>query len=186
MAENILAVGGALLYVTNWLRTFGLRIPLAHTWSLSVEEQFYLAWPIGLIGLAAWGGLRRVIQGAAVLIVLATLQIGLRSVLGFDKEALYEGTDVQGMIFLMSGCSMPFALRTNSATLLAMRRATFPTVLTSSNDVRGANVPVSDGTAPFIFLGGFTVIAILMSLLVANALLSRWLATALDFRPLFA
>lgn len=37
------------------------QIPLLHTWSLSVEEQFYLIWPLLLIGIvrfAEWRGLK--------------------------------------------------------------------------------------------------------------------------------
>jgi peptidoglycan/LPS O-acetylase OafA/YrhL len=37
------------------------QIPLLHTWSLSVEEQFYLIWPIlliGLVRLSKWRGLK--------------------------------------------------------------------------------------------------------------------------------
>lgn len=42
-----------LLYVQNWYRMFGDpgRAPLSHTWSLSIEEQWYLIWPFLLGGL---------------------------------------------------------------------------------------------------------------------------------------
>ncbi len=43
----------ALFYVQNWASIFnvGRSVSLAHTWSLSVEEQFYIVWPWMLIFL---------------------------------------------------------------------------------------------------------------------------------------
>src|SRR5207249_12207784 len=52
----------AMLYVTNWKLisagvsyggAIGARSPFVHLWSLAVEEQFYLVWPLVLIALLA-------------------------------------------------------------------------------------------------------------------------------------
>jgi len=53
--------------------------PLLHTWSLSVEEQFYLFWSAGLLALT-WLGLRRLLPAlvlVAVFVSLAACQVWL-------------------------------------------------------------------------------------------------------------
>jgi len=53
------AVAAAGLYVSNWAQAFTIVHPtdLQHTWSLALEEQFYLVWPI-VIGALVGSQLR--------------------------------------------------------------------------------------------------------------------------------
>lgn len=57
-------------------------VPLLHLWTLSVEEQFYLVWPLALAALAAIAartGVRpaRLVLGAVVLLSLVSFAIGV-------------------------------------------------------------------------------------------------------------
>ncbi len=77
----------ALAYVSNWYQIWvgqgytssGDFSPLRHLWSLAVEEQFYLVWPLVMIGLIRLGR-RRLPEMARWLFlaaVLITVAVGL-------------------------------------------------------------------------------------------------------------
>ncbi len=97
---------GALLYVSNWqaiasgqsyFERFAGPGPLDHLWSLAVEEQFYLVWPLLLLALAAIPWLSPKVA-AWVTGVLAVGSFGLMWWLaspGLDNTRAYEGTDTR-------------------------------------------------------------------------------------------
>jgi peptidoglycan/LPS O-acetylase OafA/YrhL len=101
----------ALLYVQNWWQIAhpaGTSDALRHTWSLSIEEQFYVAWPVILICLARFG--RRAIIVAAL--AGAGLSVALRVELWGHAAAwrIYAGTDTRADALLM-GCALAAAMQ---------------------------------------------------------------------------
>lgn len=84
----------AFFYVMNWVRAFEIYDAhlTGHTWTLAIEEQFYLVWPLILLGvLKFWP--RRILIAVALLTVAV---IGWRSFLmshDFPVVRVYCGFD---------------------------------------------------------------------------------------------
>ncbi len=110
------AVGAAAGYFSNWyliaknqsyFSRFAPPAPLDHLWSLAVEEQFYLIWPLLLMGGLLM--LRR--RGKAAprwLIAPTLLATGISIFLmvhlyqpGLDPTRVYEGTDTRAFGLLI-------------------------------------------------------------------------------------
>jgi peptidoglycan/LPS O-acetylase OafA/YrhL len=110
--EDVVA---AFFYVTNWwyvlhdqsyFEATGRPPLLQHLWSLAVEEQFYLVWPLLLFGLWKLGGVRGVRIGAAAGALLSTALMAWIAVRNgmpdtADASRVYFGTDTHAMTLLV-------------------------------------------------------------------------------------
>jgi len=110
--EDVVA---AFFYVTNWwyvlhgqsyFEATGRPPLLQHLWSLAVEEQFYLVWPLLLFGLWRLGGVRGVRIGAAAGALLSTALMAWIAVRQgmpgtADASRVYFGTDTHAMTLLV-------------------------------------------------------------------------------------
>lgn len=84
--------------------------PFVHLWSLSIEEQYYLLFPILLI-FAYW--VRKKLGDAALMVVLlSAFFVGLLVQLGLSDDALrsYYGTDTR-VYQLLAGAALAVGLR---------------------------------------------------------------------------
>jgi peptidoglycan/LPS O-acetylase OafA/YrhL len=101
------SIAPPLFYYANWvLATGGELWLLAHTWSLSVEEQFYIAWPLLLLGLLTVASHRSL---AAVMLIVAGLIAAWRYVIwdAASVERIARGTDMRADALLI-GCAVAF------------------------------------------------------------------------------
>jgi peptidoglycan/LPS O-acetylase OafA/YrhL len=101
-----------LFYSANWHLIFGHQSyfaqftapsPLKHTWSLAIEEQFYLLWPLILVVLLrVTRGSRRALTSA--ILVMAAGSAVLMALLyhpGTDPSRIYYGTDTRAFELLI-------------------------------------------------------------------------------------
>lgn len=100
-----------MLYVANWHEIFAARdywsvfsapSPLQHTWSLAIEEQFYVLWPLLLGGVYLLLRRRRRTRSAEPVVLAVVVTCGLASLAsqawwqstrGWDR--VYYGTDTR-------------------------------------------------------------------------------------------
>ncbi|WP_336638692.1 acyltransferase family protein [Micrococcus luteus] len=105
----------ALIYVANWhtiftggsyFEQFDGPSPLDHLWSLAVEEQFYVVWPLLLLGMLTLFKAKKDGEGTAaafkkaavVTFVLGAISFVLLAMLADptgDSTRAYEGTDTR-------------------------------------------------------------------------------------------
>ena len=190
----------ALGYVTNWnliysqrsyFESVGRPPLLQHLWSLAVEEQFYIVWPI-LFGLGMRGRVRRWLPWLVVLGALAsTLWMITLYQPDSDPSRVYYGTDTRAAELLV-GVTLAFLWpRLNSADIEWRGRVTQRLSLLL-NLLGGllllgllACFILLDQFGSFLYQGGFLVLAIGMAGLILITIhplthLGAWL----DWPPL--
>ena len=173
----------SLLYANNWnlifahqsyFAQFSTPSPLQHTWSLAIEEQFYLVWPLVLLVLFRYA--RRGWRAAGVVM---TITLGLLSSLlmalmfhpGTDPSRIYYGTDTR-LFDLMAGATLAFVAASRPQPGAPARR--WLHIVAPIAAAVLAVFWVTAGTAGgfptnFMFEGGFLICAALAALVVADA-----------------
>lgn len=101
----------SIAYVSNWwfifhdvsyFASFGPPSPLGHLWSLAVEEQFYLLWPLLLLLGLRFIPRRRLLIGLILAGAAASaLAMALLYQPGTDPSRVYYGTDTRAFALLI-------------------------------------------------------------------------------------
>jgi peptidoglycan/LPS O-acetylase OafA/YrhL len=111
----------ALLYLTDFYAQFDVHLNLLlHTWSLAVEEQFYLVWPAVLIVGLARGWRLDLVTGVAILGGIASVA-ALELFVGADKVPYITFLPTSNLPMIGGGVLLALMLRTRRGTRLCAR-----------------------------------------------------------------
>jgi peptidoglycan/LPS O-acetylase OafA/YrhL len=190
----------ALGYVSNWRLIFedqsyfqsaGRPPLLQHLWSLAVEEQFYLVWPVVLLwalrGRRALNP-RLLVRPLLLAAVASTVLMALLFEPYSDPSRVYYGTDTRAAALLIGAALACAAIRWQHVDRLPEAGRQFLEIAGAAGLV-GLVWAVSqvDEFDPRLYRGGFLAVAVLSVLVVAAAARPGRhgpLTAALSARPL--
>jgi peptidoglycan/LPS O-acetylase OafA/YrhL len=188
-AASIGAFKAAFLYVANWFFIrqsagyFGAAVatnPTLHLWSLAVEEQFYVVWPLVLAGLFAVVGNGRRVRVRAVIVVaaIASLVWALR-LQGASPDHAYYGTDARAYQ-LLAGALLALA----PGIVIRVRRLGRPVAYIGAAALAGLLVLATSWLeiSP-ITRGAFTAILAVMLITALEAAPIGWVHRLLSSYP---
>jgi peptidoglycan/LPS O-acetylase OafA/YrhL len=192
-----------LLYVANWhfiLSDQGYFVqaaapsPLLHTWSLAVEEQYYLIWPlVALFVVRRWGIRALATTAAAGAVASAVVMVALHAG-GFSVDRLYYGTDTRAQALLVG--SFLGAVGTHRGSGFAILPARWSStrrrrwLWTALGALGGLYLVWAwhalEGSNPFLYGGGFLLVAVAAGAVVTGCVTVQdsWLSRLLSVSAL--
>ncbi len=187
----------SIFYVSNWkfifagtsyFHAFQAPSPLAHTWSLAIEEQWYLLWPIALLALMrVCRGRRGALGGVIAALTLASA--GAAALLfhpGTDPSRVYYGTDTRAQALLVGALLAVCMTHPRAHRVLDTgrhRNAMFALGCAGALVLVVMCVRVDSGGA-FLYRGGFLVAAVAAAAVVVAASGRNGFARVFSITPL--
>jgi peptidoglycan/LPS O-acetylase OafA/YrhL len=173
-------------YSSNWVQAVH---PLGHTWSLAIEEQFYIIWPALLLLMLKLGlGKKWTVGTVAVLIGLIALHRGRMYLVDYSSDPLrdnfriYAGTDTRGDALLV-GCLVGLLL----VWRMVPARQWFMRAVRIAGVTGIAFVAVLMFWAPiywkYLYYGAYTLVAVSVGTVILwlNYVGAPWLKRVLEY-----
>jgi peptidoglycan/LPS O-acetylase OafA/YrhL len=181
----------SVLYLANWhfIATgqsyiqqflYTTPSPLRHLWSLSIEEQFYLVWPLVVVGIGALASRgnkserrqnRRFRAGllcfCAVVGVASCIRMLALYSPGDDPSRVYYGTDTR--VFIVLAGAVVGILSVGTPTVRRAARAAVVVAGVIAALVLGVLMLVLTTESSFLYQGGYVLLALLMVLVLVAA-----------------
>ncbi len=179
-----------LLYVVNWrfiaddasyFDRFAGANPLTHLWSLAIEEQFYLVWPLVVGGVFALAR-KRPARALAALCLVGALASAVA------MSALYDPDDASRSYFGTDSHSFGLMMGAAAALIPARRRPRKPVAiagLVGLAIVVAGMISLTDGGS-VAYRGGIAVVALASVPLILAASVPGAVRSLFSWRPLVA
>lgn len=182
----------ALAYVANWrmadrggdyFAQTAAPSPLQHTWSLGIEEQFYLLWPLLVVAVLAVSVRRRAKPAAssgqrwlallAVCCVCAAASAVAAALLfrPDDVNRAYYGTDTRAVPLLI-GCATALIVRYVIGRRAARRHPVLGVLALAGAVGTGVLWATADGSASWLYRGGLVAAALAVAAVIAHVAVS--------------
>lgn len=181
MRTELTSGAAVLFYVANWYRIGGhpVALGMGHLWSLAVEEQFYLVWPLVTLALL---NIRR--SPRAVYVVLCCAAAGVcvwRFVLwrhGVTPFAIQQRTDARADSLIIGALAGYVYVRRSLA------RVRFSLLAWPALALLAYCVFFLSARHAFWYVGGFTLVAIASAMIVLAIAEGNWAGIGLfNFAP---
>jgi len=185
---------GAATFSSNWIAIaqgtsyFGGTTPelFRNLWSLAVEEQFYLLWPLLLLLLLLVRN--RVVRAGIAGVLAVGSAVAMAVLAGPDPTRVYYGTDTHSF-GLALGAALAFLLESRFTDAPAPLARPLRVGLPIAGGLALAGILVIAAVLPeadwFATHGGLALVAVLTALAIAGATSAgSWLGRALDVAPL--
>ncbi len=172
----------SLLFFNNWWQIFqdisyfealGAPSPLTAFWSLAIEEQFYLVWPVALLIALKLGAKRtHIVRAIVVLIIVSSVEMALLYNPGADPSRVYYGTDTRAFSLLI-GALLAFLWPSADLGMHGARRIDKRTRMALDGVGAAALIGLllmlmfSSGFSAFPYRGGMVITSLLTAVLIA-------------------
>ena len=203
----------SLLFFNNWwqilhnvsyFNALGDPSPLTHFWSLAIEGQFYLVWPLIVYLALRFGASNKVFRrGTLVLAAISAIAMAVMYSGGTDPSRVYYGTDTRVFSLLVGAWLAAVPARSLSARGIGQALHIIPTA--SAKNARQQHTPTwildviggiglislvalmftCNGYSAFLYRGGTQLCTVFTAMLIVPCLTERTVAAkVLSCKPL--